>query len=68
MLIRASRFVTSLVGLFAVLVDADRDVSDDHVVDAHAAFKLGDLLAGSLDLEQDVIALLFFLDRICQSS
>src|SRR5690606_4635860 len=52
--------VGALIRLFAVFVDADRDVAHDKVVDPHAAFKFSDLLAASLYLEQHVVAVVLF--------
>src|SRR4029079_10576166 len=57
-------FAPHLFGLLAVLVNANRHVSNDHVVDAHAAFELEDLLARSFDLEKHVMPFGFFIDRV----
>src|SRR6185436_10922513 len=42
-----------LLGTTAILIDAHRDVAQHAIVDAHAAFELGNLTTRSFDLEED---------------
>src|SRR5262249_14492264 len=55
-------------GAFQVFVNAYGDVADDRIVDAHAAFNLGDLRTRAFDRQHDEVAFVEFADGISETA
>src|SRR6185295_692999 len=61
---RAASF--QLLCTTAIFIDAHRDVAQNAIVDAHAAFKLGDLTARAFDLDEHKRAVFVVQDFVGQ--
>src|SRR5689334_9989697 len=56
------------LGALQVFVYANGDVTDDRVIDAHAAFDFGDLRTRAFDRQHDVVTFVEFADGISEAA